>query len=271
MSIAEILSEYWWVFLLLIPMLYLMYKRDKKEKVGKYSFEQITIIIKFISFIIIIYLIEHYIFNEHNFFTVALPIFVIVLSAFIYIILMRNNRYILCTTFQNQIFYDMKNKKKIISPNSNHQLYVMDSSVYEAIDHVGDLNYRFWKGTEKIGFCDYLDEKEHIAYHPRINEIHNITFYTCKAFWIKLRNDLPKLIDENIKLSWLSEWRLAVKFDSMKKSFAEALPSISKQHEHTPFEIEDDMDKLYEQLKDEQYKDTAEHEKPIKIEGDESE
>lgn len=240
--------EYWWIWFIVIPLIILYLYWSNKKSFAGLSVREMGVVLEIGLYILLIYLVQKYLFPEHNYFLIAIPIFCIIWGLAVALLLAGRNYYMMVTTFEGQEFYETDPPEKIISPNTSHRLLVMDEGVYRQKKHVGDLNYQLWRGSERVKFADYFNEKTGTFHHPRIPQLHNVTFYAMKSFWVKMRHEVPELIDQNILLTWLFNWRLSYKMDAMKDRFELHLRAIEKQHEYRPFGMPDTIEELAREL-----------------------
>lgn len=198
------------------------------------------------SILWLVLLIQHKVFNEHSFLIIGLLIFVIIFSAFIYWILSKDDVYIIECTMQGEQFKNLQLVEKEIATTTSMRILKMDKEIYDMKNHVGDAKNPFWNITNRIKLCDYFDGET--FYHPEFTQLHNISFYSAKSFWLKMKQDLPDLIRQNVVLTWLSEYKIAFHQNTMKQNFALHLKSINEQHEHEPFSLHDDLNKFFDEL-----------------------
>lgn len=248
MDLIGLFLSYWWVWVMLIPLVVVWLFWSNRRSFAGLSVRELGIVLELGFYLLLIYLCQRYLFGDHDYFLIAIPIFVIIWALAVALLLAGRNYYMMVTTFEGQKFYETDPPTEIISPNTSHRLLVMDEGVYRTKRHVGDLNYQLWRGSERVKFADYYNEKTGAFHHPRIPQIHNVSFYSMKAFWIKMRDELPELIDQNVLLTWLFNWRLAHKHEAMKDRFELHLRALEKQHDYAPFSMPDTVEEIVKEL-----------------------
>ena len=260
------LAEYWWVLFIVIPLVWIYIKLSNRQTFANMSFREMGLVLEFGCYFLLVYLGQRYLFSGHIYFLLSIPLFVTIWSLCIFLLLAGRNIYVIETTFQGEKFYDLENVKEVIVPHTSHRILIMDEGVYKLKKHSGDIHFQFWKGSDRIKFTDYYDDSAGVFYHPRIQQLHNITFYAFKSFWVKMRDELPNLIDQNTLLTWLSNWRLAFKMDAMKENFEQHLKAVESQHEHKPFMMPETLEDIFKRKSAEKHKDIEQSEQPIKPE-----
>ena len=256
----EILFKYWHIIGLIIITAIIYYRSLKtSNEIDKTN-------LKFYFWLCIIMItvfgIQIWFFPEHYYLLISMIIFVPVWIVVIYYLLSRDDVYILESTIQGETFYDIRNLKKIVADNTSQRLLVMPREIYDSKIHVGDLHYGFWAGSTRIKFCDKYDDETGIFYHPAIQQLHNYTFYAIKSFWIKLKRDLPEIIDQNTVLTLMSDWYVSFKMFNIKENTREHLKSINVQHENAPFVMPENLESLFEKAMRDKMRDVADTEKP---------
>lgn len=250
----QTLSDYWYIIgfgiLLILYYVYSSRNPNKSPETDSTAFYFTIGIIFMVSMII-----HKWFFVSHWFFWAAMIIFIPLWSFVIKYLLSRDDVYVIESAIMGDEFFDITNVKKINVVNTSQRILIMPREIYDSKKHVGDLHYSFWAGSNRIKFTDYYDEKTGIFYHPPIQQIHNFTFYAIKAFWLKMKHDLPKIIDENTKLTLLSDWYLAFKMDVIKTNIDEHLKAINVQHENIPFVMPDSLETLYNKAMRDKYRD----------------
>jgi hypothetical protein len=260
MSIGDFLKEFWWLLFWLIPLLILyIYQRNKESTLGLSLTDQ-SLIIEFGLILLVVYLIQRYVFGEHIFFIIAIPILFLIYFALIGYLLRGNNYYIFEKTLLNEIHYNLEETEKIISPRTSGRLLIMSKDVYETKKHIGELDFPFWSAGDRIKFCDYYDENKGVFYHPRLPQMHNVTIHMATAFLLKMKEDIPKLYYDNIMLTWLSPYKTLYQLDVMKKNFPLHLMSIENQYDYKPFVLVKDTKDIYDEQFTEAMKVAKEHE-----------
>lgn len=234
MNWVALIFEFWWLWAFLIALL--LYSRGSLNVMWFEAF----------IFIILIYIIQHYLFPDHLYFLIAIPIFVIVWWAVIMYILRSRNIYVLETTIQNETFKDIEKMDIHVSPSTSNRLLVMDEKVYAEKRHVGDASFPFWSGSDRLKFCDKYIDKEGIFFHPQLPQMKNVTIHTARLFLLKMKDDMPRLIRENVMLTWLSAYKTGHELNIMRENFELNLKAFKNQYEHEPFTMPDDLDELFE-------------------------
>ena len=245
MNLESWIIEYWWVLFWFLPLCYLYFRQKNKDSVLDIKHSDLQFIIEIGFIVLFIFLIQKYLFNEHSFFLISLPFFIIVWCMVIAYLLKGNNVYMLESTIQLEKHYDLGETKLHISENTKHKLLVMDKFVYESKKHIGDAEYPFWNGTDKLKFCDYYLEKEGIFFHPQLPQFHNISIHNARLFLLKMKEDIPKLYRENIMLTWLSPYKTAYQQSLLAEKFPLHLTAIKNQYDYAPFKLIDSLEEMY--------------------------
>lgn len=245
MNIESWLLNYWWLLFWFLPLLYLYIRQKNKDKVMNLSHSDGQFILELGFLILVIYLIQKYLFPEHIFFLLSLPIFTLMWCMIINYLLSGNNRYVLESTIQLEKHYNISDVEIHISENTRDRLLVMDKSVYESKKHIGDAEFPFWNGGEKLKFCDlYIDDKG-IFFHPQLPQFHNVSIHNARLFLLKMKEDIPKLYRENIMLTWLSPYKTAYQQSLLAEKFPLHLTSIKNQYDYAPFKLIDTLEEMY--------------------------
>lgn len=245
MDILNWLSNYWWLLFWFLPLLYLYIRQKNKDSVANLKHSDSQFILELGFLLLIIYVIQKYLFSEHIFFLLSLPIFIIMWCAIINYLLRGNNRYVMESTIQLEKHYVISDIETHISENTQDRLLVMDKVVYESKKHIGDAQYPFWNGSDKLKFCDlYLDDKG-IFFHPQLPQFHNISIHNARLFLLKMKEDIPKLYRENIMLTWLSPYKTAHQQSLLAEKFPLHLTSIKNQYDYAPFKLIDTLEEMY--------------------------
>lgn len=262
MDINDVLT-YLPALLIGLGIFYLYLRWKAKENTMNIPIETLGLIVEAGAFIFIIFLVDRYYFTEHNYFTLSIILFIPAWSGYTYWLLKRDDIYMLVSSFQGDTFKDLESLNVKASANTSQRLLVMSREVYETKRHVGDLSYPFWRGSHRIHFADLYDDKAGVFYHHEDARLKNISFIVAKSFWLKIRDDLPQIMRDNIVLTWLSEYQLAHKQNVIKERLKLHLRALSKQHSHEPFKLPDDIDELFDYLKTEKARGLSEAEENI--------
>jgi len=247
MSISDFLFEYWWLLFWLLPMLYLYIRQRNKDTALDLTHSENQMILEIGLILLVIYLIQKYIFNNHWYFIIALPILFALYFILINYLLKGNDVYVLESTIQNEKFYDIEEMKIHISPNTSHRLLVMDKAVYDSKKHIGDADFTWWRGSDRIKFCDKFIDEKGIFFHPQLPQFHNVTIHTARNFLLKMKEDIPKLYRDNIMLTWLSGYKTLHQLNVMKKKFPLHLMAIEKEYEYEPFVLVKTIEELFDE------------------------
>lgn len=266
MSIGDFFSEYWWAIFILLPLFIIYLKLSQQKTIGEVSLADLSLVFEFGCYVLMIFLIQNYIFNGHWFFTISIPFFIILWVMAIHFLLSKDDIYVLESTMQSEAFWNITDMEKKYCESTSQRLLVMDRQVYDAKRHIGEAKYNYWQGSDRIKFTDFYEDEKGIFYHPEFSQLHNISFYTAKSFWLKMKDDLPEVMRQNTMLTWLSNYYLAHKQAILKKKFEYHLSALDKQHEHAPFEMPDTMKELYDKLSREKRAIEREHEEMEKRE-----
>ena len=175
-----------------------------------------------------------------------------------------NKVYMIESTLMNEKHYDIEGLKIHVSPSNQHRILIMDKAFYENKKHVGDADFTFWRGSDKVKFCDLYLEKEGIFFHPQLPQFHNVTIHMARAFLQKMKDDIPKLYNDNIMLTWLSPYKTAHQLNTMKEGFPLYLLAVKKQYEHHPLTIAQTTEEIFNEQFLASMKDAETHEKPPK-------
>lgn len=230
----------------MIPV-YLIYRRTKEGKgIGNFGYDETRLILVYIAVLVIIYLCQRFLFTTHFYLLFYLVIFIPLFSAFIYILLLKDNVFVIESTMDTEIFYDFKYMEKRIAEATRTRAFVIDRDAYKEIKHVGEIDYPYWNGGDGVKFTDYFDQREGVMYHPVIGALHNVSFFIAKSFWLKMKQDLPDLMRQNALLTWLAPYKTAYEQTKLARNFELRLRNIERQYEDEPFNLPDDIRKLYE-------------------------
>lgn len=247
MNILNWLSTYWWLLFWFLPLLYLYIRQKNKDTVADLKHSDSQFILELGFLILVIYLLQKFLFPKHIFFLISIPLFTIMWCAIINYLLRGNNKYMMESTIHLEKHYDINDIKIHISENTGHRLLVMDKSVYNSKKHIGDADYTFWGGTDKLGFCDlYLDNKG-IFFHPQLPQFHNISIHNARLFLLKMKEDIPKLYRENVMLTWLSPYKTAYQQSLLAEKFPLHLTAIKNQYDYKPFKLVDTLEEMYDE------------------------
>ena len=263
MNLELFLTEYWWFLFWLLPLAYLYIRQKNKDAITgiKESDSQLFLEIGFI--LLVIFLIQKYIFTEHYYFLIALPITLILYAILINYLMRGNNVYILESTIMNEKHYDIGNNKIHISPATGNRLLIMDKPVYDSKKHVGLVDYTWWRGSDRIKFCDrYLDD-EGIFFHAELPQFKNVTIHMARLFLLKAKDDIAELIRENTMHTWLSPYKTAWQQSKMAENFPLHLIAIKNQYSYAPFTMPDNLQELHEKQWLEALKTAETTEKPL--------
>jgi hypothetical protein len=245
MNLELFLTEYWWFLFWLLPLAYLYIRQRNKDTITgiKETDSQLFLEIGFI--LLVIFLIQKYIFTDHYYFLIALPITLLLYAILINYLLRGNDIYILESTIMNEKHYDIGNNKIHISPETGNRLLIMDKPVYDSKKHVGIVDYTWWRGSDKIKFCDrYLDE-EGIFFHAELPQFKNVTVHMARLFLLKAKDDIGELIRENTMHTWLSPYKTAYQHSVMAENFPLHLIAIKNQYAYKPFTMPETLKELH--------------------------
>lgn len=260
MSITDFLFEYWWMLFWFLPLLYLYIRQKNKDRIANLSDSESQLIIEIGFILLLIYVIQKYIFNEHIFFLIAIPLSLFIYWFLISYLLKGNEIFVYESTIMNEKHFDIINKDVHISPNNNGRLLIMDKSHYESKTHVGDSDFPFWNGSDRIKFTDYYSDDKGIFFHPQLPQFHNVSIHMARAFLQKIKEDIPKLYYDNIMLTWLSPYKTAFQLETMSENFPYHLLAIKHQYEYKPFEIAKTTEEIFTEQFQEQMKEAKESE-----------
>jgi hypothetical protein len=264
MNIENLLFENWYIIVggIILGIMYFQISRNKP--VGNTNVENLKFYFHLGCVLLISAIIQQRFFNEHSYFFISMLIFIPLWAVFIKWLLSRDDVYVFESTIQGEKFYDLENIEMHIAENTSQRLLIFPREIYDSKKHIGDLHYSFWAGSSRIKFCDKYDDKTGIFFHPAIQQLHNFTFYAIKSVWLKLKDDIPGLIDQNTQLILLKDWELAFKMDTIKNNMDVHLKALNYQHSNIPFSMPDTLPQLFAKAKKEKLKDIAQTEKQIK-------
>lgn len=274
MTIEKLLLDYWWIFLLLIPALYFYVKWKSKQRIGDLKFKDMAVIFEALGFILIIYLLQVYVFPDVWQFLFSIPIFILIWILAIDKLLEKQNKYVVVTTNIGEKHYSIDDMEIKISPSSESKLLVMDKSVYDEKKHIGEAHYSFWNGSDNIKFADYYDDKTGTFFHPELPQFHNVSIHTARLFLLRAKEDMPELYRKNILLTWLHNYRLGHEQNVLADKFFMHLKTLDRQLEHAPFKLPETIQDLFSEKFKEQQKialDTEKLEKSDDKQSDKSE
>jgi hypothetical protein len=267
MTAMDIFLRVWYIIILGLPIAYLIYKSNRGQEVMGWSPEKQMLIAEGLIYLLTMYLIQTYVFKDTLFFIISAPVWLVLFSVLIYFLLSSNDIYVLESTIQNELFYNLGKVEKLYSPETRQRLLVMDRGIYDCKTHVGDSHYTLWAGSPRIKFTDYYDDKEGIFFHPEVPELHNISFYNQRAFWLQLKEDLPKVMRDNVKYTWLSDYKLAHEQRVTEDNFRLLLKNLKDQYKHEPFHLGHDIEEIFERLRKEKLSGPRQSEEaPVSIE-----
>lgn len=262
MEIIEFLSQNWLLILIGIGLFYLYYKLKNKSRIGDLKFREMRMALEIGVYIGIIYYVEVYIFTEHNYFTIAIIPYVLVFAVFINWLLSGSDILVLESTFKNEEWHDLESSAPIISENTGQRALIFTREVYEAKKWIGNSQNPLWRGSDRIKFCDYYSDKTGVFFTHEIESLKNINFYQAKSFWLLLKEDIPRVMRENIKLTWLSDYKLAHEQNILKDNTKLSLTALKSQYNHEPFTMPDDIDRIKEAIRNERHRELSKSEEP---------
>lgn len=245
-ELINLLFEYWYLFFGLL-VLWIYTKYNDKETAFNLQLKEMLIFIELGVFFLIIYLLQKYFFAEHNYFLMTIPLFILVWSIFINYLLSKDDVYLLECSFQNEEFINLDLKDKVISLSTTLNIFKMDRGFYETKKHIGETLNPLWNTSRNIKFCNLF--KDEFIYHSEYPELQNINFYSCVMLWLKLKKDVPKLIRQNVLLTWLSDWKTAHQQSVLSDNFIHRLKGYKEQFDDKPFELVKDSEQLLEYVK----------------------
>ena len=246
MTIWQFLADFWWVFFIAIPLFLIYRKVESGSGFGKWNFETTKMILFYGIIFLIIYLCQIYIFTGHNYLLFFILVFMPMFSGFIFMLFSKNNVFIIESTMDSELFYDIGKLETPIADCTRTVAYVIDRDAYKDIRHVGEIDYPYWDGGDGVKFTDFFDSKNGIMFHPKLPQLHNVSFYIAKSFWLKMKEDLPELIRENTMLTWLAPYKSTHELSILAKNFPLRLKNIERQYEATPFALPLEIEDLYE-------------------------
>lgn len=224
--------------------------------------EKLIAITEALIYILVLYLVQVYVFKNTWFFIISAPIWIGLFGIIIYLLLTGNDVYILESTIQMEHFYNLGTVQMLLAPETRQRLLIMDRGIYDTKQHIGDSHYTLWAGSGRIKFTDYYDDKLGVFYHPEVPELHNISFYIAKSFWLQLKEDMPKVIRTNVELTWLSDYKLAHEQRVTQDNFEYMLKNLKTQYTHEPFCLGHDIEEIYRRLLKEKLSAPKESEEP---------
>lgn len=247
-----------WYLYIILALLFMYSKFKDKEKIGNMELKEMKFIVQIGFILIAIYLIQTKLFNEHSYFLLSLPIWLLIWGFAINHILSQNDIYVVETPLMGEKFYDVVNGKEIMSLSTDLKILKMDNDFYNAKKHIGETNNPLLSLSSRIKFADFYDKNTGIFYHSVYPQLQNINFYTRIATWLKLKEDLPKIVDENIVHTWLEGFKLADKMQILEKIFAYQLTAIRDETDKAPYKLHSTLEEYLELVKSAKSKDTNE-------------
>ena len=234
-----------WIYILIV-LFYIYEKYKNKEKVGNLELKEMFIIVELGFYFVIVYLSQKYLFYEHWFLIISLPVFIIINTAFINYILNKDNVYLIETALRNDKFYNPIENKPVLSLTTKLRILIMDRSYYNSKQHIGEMYNPIQQLSRNIKFTDYYDDKSGIIYHSEYPELQNINFFTRIAFWLNLKKELPNIMKENIKLTWLETYKTFYQVRELAKQHKIELKGVRELIDKNPFEIFKNLDEYIE-------------------------
>lgn len=235
-----------WLAVLAIPLLVIYLALKNRQRLAGLTLRDMALALEAGVFLILVYVIQKWLFSAHAYFLLALPLFVGLFSAVIMFILSTRDVYVIETAHEGEKHYSLDDNKEVIVPHTRHRIIRMDRAVYEEKRHVGALHNQFWNGSPRVKFCDYYDEKIGVFFHHRLWQFHNFNFYAFRGFWEKMKMDISRLIDQNTILTFMSEYYLADKMYNMVDNLDLYLKSMNNQHCNVPFTMPETLEQVYQ-------------------------
>lgn len=237
MNFMDFLNEFWYVIIGIAFLFFLFYKYSKNETIGDLTKSKMLMLIIFSIFGLSVIVIQDVFFNEHFFFFLGFFIFIPLITMLIWIILNKNNYYVIESRIQGQEFYRMdlieensdtkKDLSKEITIDSGLRIHIMDKEYYESLNHFGnDFSPRYNSG-EQIKNCDYFSGK--MLYHPELPELKNISFWAKITEFNALKEIVPDLVRRNLELTDFHETKMLMEIDSMAENLPHRLSGINEQ------------------------------------------
>lgn len=260
MEFDEIITwilDHWYIFFIII-IVFIYSKYKDKQTVGNLTLKNMFFIVEIGLYFMIIYFIQTRLFSEHNYFLLALPLWVLIWAIAVNSILSQNDVYMVETSLMGEPFYDVINGETIISLSTRNRILIMDRTYYNEKSHIGEINNPLLQISNIVKFCDYFDSKTGIFYHSVYPALQNINFYARIGAWLKLKEDLPKIVDENIGHTFLEGHKLSVKMENIEKNYAHQLKGIRNLTEQTPFDLRMSLKEYLEIVKSAKKVDSSE-------------
>lgn len=258
-EIFNFFLNYWWIFLIFF-ILFLYSKYKNKETVGELKLKEMFIMVELLFYFVLIYLFQSYFYSKHGYFIIGLIFFITVWSFAINYLLNKDNVYMIESTLQGEKFYDIINGNEKYSLSTGQRILIMDREFYNAKNHIGSQENPLWNSSRNIKFTDKYDDETKIFYHSEYPELHNINLYTLTAIWIKLKNDVPKIMRENITHTVIGDWKTAYQQELLKDKIMLRLSGQNRYYDDKPFMVFNTLDELLEFTKGHKSHDKTENE-----------
>lgn len=247
-SITNWFRDYWWV-LLGFGILYIYFKYRKNESVFNFTIKEMLLIIESGVFFIFIYFLQKYFFFEHSYFLITIPFFIAIWSMFINYILSKDNVYMIECAFNGEEFNNVEDGETIFSLTTRLRILIMDRGFYETKKHIGETLNPLWNSSRNIKFTNLYHDKSGVFYHSEYPQLQNVNFYSCVMLWLKLKEELPKLIRENLVLTWLKDWNVAHEQTLLSENQINRLKGFNEQTKDEPFIMPKDAKELMDYAK----------------------
>jgi len=251
MAITEFISwsiENWYLYVILF-LIFVYSKYKDKEKIGNMNLATMYFILEVGFYFMLIYLIQTKLFPEHYYFLFSIPVFILIWGYAVNYILSKDDVYLIETPIMGEEFLDTLNGNKIMSMTTRIRLMIMDRDLYNTKQHIGEINNPLLNTSRCLKFADYIDDNTDIIYHSIYPQLQNINFYTRTASWLKIKEDLPKIVDENIGHTWLEGFKLMAKQKALSEKFAYDLKGVKDITDKVPFQLHKDLEEYMEFVK----------------------
>jgi len=248
-----ILRWYIWIGLILLWFL-ARHRAGRTVTVASrtFSVQDLGIISEVGLGLMIVYLGQRFVFSGHWFWTLSIIMFWAIMFVVYFFIDSRNDVILIEARKQGEILYNLGRLKKKVVAETDIRVFKISAASYREKIHIGDAHPLWWNYGRLI-ICDYYDGT--YIYHPEYFELHNIRFYTCKYWWLWVKEHIPEILKENAELTWTSRVKVAWELKQLEKKSLASFPEISKAIEDTggEFNLSPSDKELYEMFKKEGY------------------
>lgn len=274
MSFIQEIENNIYVIIGLIVILVLLFYKSHSKNLETTNKKDIELFIEIILFGIIIIFIQVNLFSEHYYFIISLPIFIPIWILFINYLLSKHDIILIESRIQGEKFFEMgtipenSGIKETLSLNTGILVHKMDKGYYEKLEHFGNPSTPFQNVGDRVKHCDYFNKK--MVYHPENPLLHNITFWASQTTWITFKKVIPEIMNTNLVLTDLVDYKIQYHLDKMRENFPQALIGTESQYNHVPFDLEKSIQEKLKMLIAEYRKNLMENEEKTITENQEN-